>query len=67
MLCRTEDGVSIFYYNKKSSYMNLDMPIGIFFMEECRKIFTVPGHSKSRSVFAIDFPYRTVHMYPEKE
>ena len=67
VLCRTQDGVSIFYYNKQSSYTNLDMPVGIFFLDECRKIFTIPGHPKSRSVFAIDFPYRTVHMYPEKE
>ena len=57
----------IFYYNKKSSYANLDVPVGIFFMEESRKIFTVPGHPKSRCVFAVDFPYRTVHLFPEKE
>lgn len=67
VLCRTQDGVSIFYYNKQSSYTNLDVPIGILFVEECRKIFTIPSHPKSRSVFAIDFPYKTVHMYPEKE
>lgn len=67
VLSRTQDGVSIFYYNKQSSYTKCDIPLGIFFLEECRKIFTIPGHPKSHLMFAIDFPYRTVHFYPEKE
>lgn len=67
ILSQTADGVHLLYYNKQSSFTNCEAPCGVVLMQGCNKLYTIPNHSKSRNVFAVELSNRTIQFYTDSE
>ena len=62
-----ENGTNLLYYKQQSTFDNCEPPSGVLLMEDCKKLYTIPSHPRSKNIFAADFSYMTVLFYPENE